>query len=50
MNVSSRTRSHELWKIFGGPAAVIKRGDWMDRPSFGIPYGYAVTGMLTPRD
>jgi hypothetical protein len=39
-------RSHELWKIFGGPAAMIKRGDWVDRPSYGIPYGYAVTGML----
>jgi hypothetical protein len=39
-------RSHELWKIFGGPAAVIKRGDWVDRPSYGIAYGYAVTGML----
>ena len=39
-------RSHDLWKIFGGPAALIKRGNWVDRPSQGIPYGYAVTGML----
>ncbi len=39
-------RSHDLWKIFGGPSALIKRGVWIDRPSQGIPYGYAVTGML----
>jgi hypothetical protein len=25
---------------------LIKRGDWIDRPSFGIPYTYAVTGIV----
>lgn len=39
-------RSYQLWNIFGGPAALIKKGNWVDRPSYGIPYGYAVTGML----
>ena len=40
-------RSYALWtQVYRAPAALIKRGDWIDRPSFGIPYTYAVTGMV----
>jgi hypothetical protein len=24
----------------------MKEGDWIDRPSFGIPYTYAFTGLV----
>jgi len=39
-------RSYALWQEFKGPNALIKLGDWVDRPSFGIPYTYAVTGTI----
>jgi len=40
-------RTQALWtRVYKAPAALIKRGDWIDRPSFGIPYTYAVTGMV----
>jgi hypothetical protein len=40
-------RTNELWtKVFKAPKALIKMGDWIDRPSFGIPYTYAVTGII----
>ena len=39
-------RSAALWNIYKAPAALIKRGDWIDRPSYGIPYTYAVTGIV----
>ena len=40
-------RTYALWtQVYKAPAALIKRGDWIDRPSFGIPYTYAVTGMV----
>jgi transmembrane protein TMEM260 (protein O-mannosyltransferase) len=39
-------RTHELWSnVFEGPKSVIKTGDWLDRPSVGIPYLYIATGM-----
>ncbi|HEV8216688.1 MAG TPA: hypothetical protein VGP95_12660, partial [Gemmatimonadaceae bacterium] len=28
-----------------GPQSVIKSGDWIDRPSVGIPYLYVATGI-----
>ena len=28
-----------------GPQSVINTGDWIDRPSVGIPYLYVATGM-----
>ena len=39
-------RTEALWKdVFEGPKSVIKAGDWLDRPSVGIPYLYIATGM-----
>jgi hypothetical protein len=31
--------------VFKGPQSVINTGDWIDRPSVGIPYLYVATGM-----
>jgi hypothetical protein len=40
-------RSHELWsQVYKGPQELIDIGDWIDRPSFGIPYTYTVTGFV----
>ena len=40
-------RSHALWtQVYKGPAEMIDVGDWFDRPSFGIPYTYTVTGYV----
>jgi hypothetical protein len=39
-------RSMDLWKdVFRGPQSVLNTGDWIDRPSVGIPYLYVATGM-----
>ena len=39
-------RSDSLWKhVFVGPQSVLNTGDWIDRPSVGIPYLYVATGM-----
>ena len=39
-------RSNALWhSVFLGPQSVIKSGDWIDRPSVGIPYLYVATGI-----
>ena len=41
------TRTNALWtQVYKGPKSLIRRGDWIDRPSFGIPYTYAVTGIV----
>ena len=38
-------RSKALWdSVFMGPKALIRRGDWIDQPSVGIPYLYIATG------
>ena len=40
-------RSYALWtQVYKGPAELIDIGDWIDRPSFGIPYTYTVTGYI----
>jgi hypothetical protein len=40
-------RSYALWtQVYKGPAELIDIGDWIDRPSFGIPYTYTVTGFI----
>ncbi|MEO6209828.1 MAG: DUF2723 domain-containing protein [Gemmatimonadaceae bacterium] len=40
------TRTHDLWhNDFTGPAAVIKRGLWVDKASVGIPYIYITTAV-----
>ena len=31
--------------MFVGPQSVLNTGDWIDRPSVGIPYLYVATGM-----
>ena len=38
-------RTQALWdSVFMGPQSLIRRGDWIDRPSVGIPYLYIATG------
>lgn len=40
-------RSYALWtQVYQAPQELIEDGDWEDRPSFGIPYTYTVTGYL----
>jgi hypothetical protein len=43
------SRSRALWKEFGAPAAIIARGDWVDRPSVGIALTY-ISGALLMAD
>ncbi|MGH7623546.1 MAG: hypothetical protein ACREMU_14485, partial [Gemmatimonadaceae bacterium] len=39
-------RSDSLWShVFAGPQSVLNTGDWIDRPSVGIPYLYVATGI-----
>jgi hypothetical protein len=39
-------RTKALWdSVFAGPRSVLKKGDWIDRPSVGIPYLYVATGV-----
>jgi hypothetical protein len=39
--------SYDLWtKVYTGPKELIDIGNWFDRPSFGIPYTYTVTGYI----
>jgi hypothetical protein len=39
-------RTRALWNGFGAPAAMIRRGDWVDRPSVGIPFVYITTALM----
>ena len=39
--------THALWNdVFEAPASLIRKGDWIDRPSVGIPYLYVATGVV----
>jgi hypothetical protein len=39
-------RTATLWNdVFQAPKSLIKRGDWIDQPSIGIPYLYIATGL-----
>jgi Protein of unknown function (DUF2723) len=38
-------RGLALWKSYTFPAALIRRGDWVDRPSASIPALYTVTAL-----
>jgi hypothetical protein len=39
-------RTKALWSdVFTAPKALIRRGDWIDQPSIGIPYLYFATGV-----
>lgn len=40
------TRSEALWDGFKAPASLIAKGDWVDRPSVGIPFLYVNTGIV----
>jgi hypothetical protein len=33
-------RTRALWRDFVGPPAIVKRNDWIDRPSVSIAYSY----------
>ena len=39
-------RTAALWRAYGAPAAIIRRGDWVDRPSAGIPALYTATALV----
>jgi hypothetical protein len=40
-------RTKALWdSSFTAPASLIRRGDWVDQPSVGIPYLYVSTGAI----
>ena len=40
-------RTRTLWNdVYRAPEALIREGDWVDRPSFGIAYTYAFTGAI----
>jgi hypothetical protein len=39
-------RSIALWNGYGAPNAIVRRGDWVDRPSIGIPVTYVGTALL----
>jgi hypothetical protein len=40
-------RSYDLWtQVYRGPKELISEGNWFDRPSFGIPYTYTVSGYI----
>ncbi|MEO6778436.1 MAG: DUF2723 domain-containing protein [Gemmatimonadaceae bacterium] len=38
-------RSSALWAIYGGPSAILRRGDWIDRASLVTPLDYAIVGL-----
>src|SRR5205085_1723763 len=39
-------RTKALWTdVFQAPKSLIRRGDWIDQPSVGIPYLYVATGL-----
>ena len=39
--------TYALWtQVYKGPKELIDIGNWFDRPSFGIPYTYTVTGYI----
>jgi hypothetical protein len=39
-------RTVALWKDFKAPGSLIRKNDWVDRPSVGIPYLYVSTGVI----
>jgi hypothetical protein len=42
-------RTAALWRTYRAPAAIIRRGDWVDRPSAGIPALYTSTALVLAR-
>ena len=41
-----KARTEALWKSFKAPESLIKKNEWVDRPSVGIPYLYVQTGVV----
>ena len=39
-------RTAALWREYRAPAAILRRGDWVDRPSAGIPALYTTTALM----
>ena len=39
-------RTRALWNSYRAPQAMIRRGDWVDRPSVGIPLIYVSTAFM----
>ena len=39
-------RSMALWDAFEAPAAFIRRGEWVDKPSVNIPALYVMSGYF----
>jgi hypothetical protein len=39
-------RSDSLWKSYQAPAALLRRGEWVDRASSDIPLRYVITSAL----
>jgi hypothetical protein len=39
-------RTTALWRGYRAPSAIIRRGDWVDRPSAGIPALYTSTALV----
>ena len=40
-------RTKALWNdVFQAPASMIRKNDWIDKPSAGIPYLYVTTGII----
>jgi hypothetical protein len=37
-------RTRALWNEFAGPASIVKRNEWVDRPSVSIAYSYLFAG------
>jgi hypothetical protein len=37
-------RTHALWREFEGPAAIVRRNDWIDQPSISIAFSYLFAG------
>jgi hypothetical protein len=40
------SRTVALWRAYRAPAAIVRRGDWVDRPSAGIPALYTSTALV----
>ena len=38
-------RTDALWRIYGGPAAIVRRNDWIDRASLATPIDYTLVGL-----
>lgn len=38
-------RSLALWNIYAGPAAIVRKGDWVDRASLVTPLDYGLLGL-----